>query len=97
MSAELHPSFEQIMAIDAERDADSWGEVVDHYLMFGTESSDLMEIKSPGPIHLPTQGERISLHGVPVRVVSIETDYQLNGDYAPAVYIKVYIEPVESE
>ncbi|MFE6133426.1 hypothetical protein ACFQ6Q_34980 [Streptomyces sp. NPDC056437] len=88
---------QKIRDLDRERVELYNGDVpVLHIVMFSTTDSDLMEIRSEGPIHLPANGERIQLHGVPVLVTSMVTSYESTED-GSSVYTTITVAAVDDD
>lgn len=65
---------------------------------FGTRS--LAEFTSTGPILTPVVGQRVSLHGVAVQVVEVDTAYEVwetDGGNRPAVFTTVRVVPAAAD
>ncbi|MER6844870.1 hypothetical protein [Streptomyces platensis] len=64
---------------------------VRHYVEFTAADRHLMTFDSLGPMLLPTVGQHITLHRVPVLVVDVETTYELHEDGQPIVFTEVAV------
>jgi hypothetical protein len=66
-----------------------------HGIEFASESGhQLAEFSASGPLHLPSTGQEIKVHGVDVIVKSVSVAYETTEDGAPSVFATVVVAPL---
>lgn len=96
MIPKLSPALQRI--VDAEKDhKNPWGSSIPHYIEFTGGSESLANFRSEGALLVPAVGQRISLHGVAVRVTNVDTSYECTDDGRSSVFSTVTVEEVEDE
>jgi hypothetical protein len=56
---------------------------------------DVAEFITTSPLHVPSEGQTITLHDVPVTVIRVEPDYGASADGLPCVTAEVIVVPFE--
>ncbi|HEY9372865.1 hypothetical protein [Streptomyces sp.] len=96
MTPKLSPALQRI--VDAEKDhKNAWGSSVPHSIAFTSVSDDLAHFRSEGALLVPTVGQRVSLHGVAVRVTDVDTSYECTDDGRSSIISTVTVEECEDE
>ncbi|MFB6805496.1 hypothetical protein [Streptomyces sp. NPDC056387] len=96
MTPKLSSALQRI--VDAERGhKNPWGSSVPHYIEFTSGSDTLANFRSEGALLVPAVGQRISLHGVVVRVTDVDTSYECTDRGQSSIFSTVTVEEVEDE
>lgn len=93
MSADLPGPLQQIVDFERNRPADPSNGPVQHHIEFATGSRHIASFESSGPMLVPTTGQTVTLHGVRVTVVEVDTAYEVTESGAQSVYTTVTIVP----
>ncbi|GAA2629459.1 hypothetical protein [Streptomyces axinellae] len=95
MTAQLPDSLQEIIDVESERDKLQQDGPIPHAIEFAASNQALAEFRADGYLHIPTAGQRIRIHGVPVLVEDVEVSYDSLDDGRPAVCATVTVAPAE--
>lgn len=93
--SELPEMIQQIRDIEARRRSADWY-YAEHTVQFsygtGANQAELATFGVHGPIAIPAVGQVISLHGTYVKVIEVDTAYEVTEGGRPAVFASVQVD-----
>lgn len=90
LPAELRTLRELADAADRDRPT---AETVKYGLEFAYKGGSLVTMDARSPLPIPNVGDTITVYTVPVRVTSVEVNYEWVADYDPYVLATIEVEP----